>query len=595
MSNYMIVIAGRRPSQEVAAWVAATAPDLGEHLTVTLSRDYDLHYFARDAALDVDADGGILFKGFAVDYDQRSIVFGASGMSDFVTSNPNRSEGLAVEGCHISAQWTADAMTVSNDLFSICSMLYTAENDFVAMSDSAYMLCALRRRLGYTNTLNSEVAIARSWGNSMGGQLLSPDTVVDSVKYAPVGTSLRVAFAGMLSLTVVRKPVEEVFELRSRSYSESMKTAAQRMASLIHTLSGISINAVRLSLSGGMDSRVCMAAALLSPIAREQAAFNCTNTNPSHAKDYSVVSGMADEFGFPLGIRSSDTKVAVRTTRRFKESLGLWHVANAGVYDFLVLPNYVLNSVGAFNFSGHGAELHKGNYGWRPVQAIAANIKSADVSSAFLKQSEKALSSLGVETNSQVGSEWHYLAYRNALHGGQVSTTSMVGFRPLMMRDLVALNRSDGNPFPRPKKGGASMVNDVLITLSPEAAAFEFDDPKKNMSVDYIGERVRELDGCLTEGDIETYSIFGDYGSVASGFPGFFRAVADLDGKWVEPSRGSLASAAIDGYERIGDLDVRNAYLPVLKEAVAKLLDPALAYQQMGGSVGKLLSMNLLS
>ncbi|WP_139146457.1 hypothetical protein [Arthrobacter sp. SW1] len=595
MSNYLIVIADERRSKEIQEWAEVLLTKKEEHKTVRLRAGVHMHYFARDAHSDVQETEGILFKGFAVDYENRAVVFGASGMRDFSNAHPNASRLDSIEGCHITASWAGPEITVRNDLFSVCSLLYTAENDFVAISDSAYILAALRKRFGYANLINSEAALARSWGNSMGGQLLSPDTIVEAIKYAPVGTTLRINFERLINLSVVRQSAASVFELRADSYAESMRLAGQRMASLMQTLSGVSVNAVRLALSGGMDSRVLLAAALLSSSGRAHTAFNCTNSNPSHATDYAVVSEMSEALGFPLGLRSTDTEPAAPTTRRVNETLGLWKLANAGIYDFLVLPNYVLNSVGAFSVSGHGAELHKGNYGWRAVQAIAANIVDPSVSAAFLSQTEKALSSLGVNVDSPIGSEWHYLAYRNALHSGQVSTTSMVGIRPLMMRDLVALNRSDVNQHPNPRKGQPSMVNDLLIMLSPEAAAFRFDVARKNMPAEYVESRAQELGGRLSEDGLDMYGIYGDFKTVSHGFPGVFQTIVQNDGRWVKGTRQAIADAMLDGYDRIDNQAVRAAYHPVLKEATMKLLDESLAYQQMRGSAGKLMSFNMLS
>lgn len=595
MSNYLIVIANERRSKEVQMWAESLFAKQEEHKIVRLRPGIFMHYFARDAHSDIQDSAGILFKGFAVDYENQAVVFGAAGMRNFSASHTGSPKTEPIEGCHISATWSEAEVTVKNDLFSLCSLLYTAENDFVAMSDSAYVLAAVRRRFGYANRLNGEAALARAWENSMGGQLLSPDTIIDAIKYAPVGTALKINIEHLISLSVIRQPAAKVFELRTDSYAESMRLAGQRMASLMQTLSGVSINAVRLALSGGMDSRVLLAAALLSPSAREQATFNCTNKNPSHATDYAVVSEMSGALGFPLGLRPAETEPATPTTRRINETVGLWNLANAGIYDFLVLPNYVLNSVGAFSVSGHGAELHKGNYGWRPVQAISVNIVEPSVRAAFLSQTEKALSSLGLDHDSPIGSEWHYLAYRNALHAGQVSTTSMVGIRPLMMRDLVALSRSDVNQYPNPRKGRPSMVNDLLIMLSPEAASFRFDVQSKNMSSEYVETRTLELGGRLTADELDTYAIYGDFTTIPHGFPDMFRAIVHEDGRWLKPSRQTIADAVLDGYDRIDDRSLRTVYHPVLKDAMTKLLDDGLAYQQMRGSAGKLMSFNLLS
>lgn len=593
MSNYLLVVSDEKTAVEIVAWVGKYSDiSKGELKQLQLGEDRWLTYVSRAPSSECRFEDRVVFKGFAIDYVRESIALGADGFSRYLVANDLKSlRGESLEGCYFSARWDERHVEITNDLFSLCPILYTSGRSFAAVSDSAYVLASLRRALGLKCTLNERSVIARSWGNAMAGQLLSEDTLVDEVKYAHVGTTLRIQTWAGIDLRIERRSVLEDFSLEDDSYAAAVREAAQRIASSLNTLAGISMNVARFAISGGMDSRVCLAAGLMTEAGRQQAVFNCVNTNSAHAKDYRIVKSLSEEFGFPLGLRPPVVDVR-KLRQQIPSKLGLWFLSSAGIYDFMYLTPAINTSQGAVSIGGHGAELHKGNYGWRRIRAISATITDKLVAEAFRSQCEDGIAAMGVEPDDVFGSEWHYLGFRNAIHSGRFVTGSMTGFRPLMTRNLVALSRSKMNEWVAPKKGGQSLISDLLICLSPSLAAHPFDDESKNIAEADVQARSQYL-GSLSPADLVAYRVFGSFSDIVSGFPQMFSELVSEKHRNHTIERHDLAALVEQNYQKL-DGRVREIYAATRDEALTKLADETLALAQMRASIGKLLSFELV-
>lgn len=561
-------------------------------MQLELAPDRWLTYVSRGAASELQAHDSAIFKGYAIDYPGKSVIFGARGFSDYCRNLDAEFDlGESLEGCYFGVRWGAETVDISNDLFSLCPMLYFSSSELVAVSDSTYILAHLRGALGLPCTMDEESAVARSWGNAMAGQMLSEDGFINEIKYAHVGVSLSVRLGDDIQLRVVRRNVREVFCLRERSYVEAVRTSAQRIASVLGSLAEISMNSLSFALSGGTDSRVCLAAAILSRAGREHPIFNCVNTNSSHKRDFEVVSALSQRFGFPLGVRGEVVKPAMARARSAKK-LGSWFLSNSGIYDFLYASPAATEKVERLSVGGHGAELHKGNYGWRRIGVIAKTIEQKSVREAFRSQCEKGITAMGLEPDDVFGSEWHYLGFRNAIHSGRFVMSTMAGMRPLMTRDLVALSRSELNELSAPKKGGQSLITDLLICLSPELAAQPFDDPKKDLAISDIQVRSGYLRGPLSSEELDRYKVYGELGSIINGLPRAFVKIVEGSGRNIDLERSSLRQIVEESFARLSP-ELRNAYGSTFADATAKLGDSALALTQVRTSVGKLLSLGL--
>ncbi len=308
------------------------------------------------------------------------------------------------------------------------------------------------------------------------------------------------------------------------SYVDEIKLSMKRISSVFHTLSNLSINSVRVGMSGGFDSRVILAALLNSTNASKNAIFNCTNKSDHNNLDYQVVTELSQAFSFPLGLR--DKTVLKSVKGKSVNPVKLWILSNAGTYDSLYTANYSTKQGPIFQSGGFGAEAYKGMYGWRPLKRIANHIKDQEAAEAFRTQTEKGISLLGIDKNESTGSEWHYLGYRNALHAGRSTMTSMFGLRPLMQHRLVALSRSNKNPLQAKDNKNLNMLSDMLIYAHPELAKFRFDKPEKNLDHIYVDERSKFL-GSLTQNDLDEYAIHGEVKYVNHGSPDVFHNLID--------------------------------------------------------------------
>lgn len=596
MSNYLLIITSSSTADDVKAWMQRIGTTQANFSTdvvdVSLNDHQRLLYVARNGRSDVDSLGQI-FRGYALDFERQRLVFGLPGAVEAATVGTRYSRE-PVEGCYIAAEWSRDSVRISNDLFGMCSLFSFAEDGCVAFSDSVFLLSRLRKALNLSLTVNTVAAHARAWGNAMAGQMLSPDTVLEEITLLPPGVMAEVPLGRVLQLDRRVIPLPRLFSYDdSTPYSEALKDSARRIVSLIDALAGTGFEALKFAVSGGLDSRVCIAAALLSPNARKASVLNCTHKSKQHAADYRVVSELSERFDFGLGSRVPDAPQKPRT-RAIKDNLGFWFLASSGAYDFMVAPAYFSVVSNSFTVGGHGAETIKGNYGWRSVDAIADKISDPLLANAFREQAKHGISSLGVDPNSAVGSEWHYLAYRNAIHSGRISTVSMVGFRPFQMKRLVALAHSPLNPFPRPGKGAPSMVNDLVIALHPEVAGHRYDDPLKDMDHTFIQDRLKSIGGPLSPADITAFKVLGDPAKVSSGFSAIFKCMAEAEGLWNSASRGRIAELATAGYSIATDLGLGPVYGPVHTEALAKLADASLPLNFTRGAAGKLLGFHLL-
>ena len=172
------------------------------------------------------------------------------------------------------------------------------------LSDSPVLLLRLRRQLGLPCTLDRTVVGSLRWPNAMSAQLMSTRTIVREITYVAVGQRVDVDLTNPhAEATVVTRSLREVFPWDGEPYGETIRRAASRIASVVHTVATLGPESARLSLSGGKDSRICLAAALLSPVARDTARFSCTNTHALHQRDAEVVQQLSDAFDFPLGSR----------------------------------------------------------------------------------------------------------------------------------------------------------------------------------------------------------------------------------------------------------------------------------------------------
>lgn len=513
---------------------------------------------------------GSSFTGYAVDYLGRKVLLEDSlGCLD--PASP-------LEGCYVAATRMGDGLVVGNDLFAQLSMLYFEEPDLIAISDSTLLLCEIRRRLNIPCQLDVAVFRARSWLNGMAAQLLSVDTPIEGIKFAVPGQALRISLTPSIRCELSAPTIRDSFPDPNMGYPRAMRSAAINAASLVGALLKFETRGVGLSLSGGFDSRVCLAAARAAT--GELGALRI-GSNAALEDDFRIVTGLSKQFGFAVNQRIN----GVQTNVKLNDQLAIWFLTCAGIYDPLYCPARRIDSGPGFSISGHGAELYKGNYGWRSVHAIADGLDPTYAAWSRADM-EAGLRSVGISPDEKWSAEWHYLSYRNPIHSGRSTMFSLLGVRPLAQRALVGLAYSPENVFPAPKKGRPSLVSDLLIALDPELAIYPFDKPEKNLSEEFVQSRIDALGGAIGADELVDFDIVGE-------MPRRAGALNDL--LKIPQSMGFSGSFRVGGIAGLLEEAVlripagHDDYIGPLIAKARELEDPVMASSRPAMAAGKLL------
>lgn len=516
-----------------------------------------------------------IFQGYAIDHDQETMVF--AGSDDDHLPDPAR----PVEGSYFTARITDSHIRCGADSYGFVPMVWFSEAGITAVSDSYLSLIAIRRALGLPRTPHVETIRGRMWLNSMSMQQLGRETYCAEIRCATPGTELRF---DLRSGTLEELPCDlrAFYTGAFESHAEAIAESTTRMVRTFKTYAEAG-GLVTLGMSGGTDSRVCLAAALAADIG-DALHISCTNnaTRAHDVKDYAVAVALSEEFSFPLNRSNS----LINGTLRENDVLAGWAATSMGVYDALYSPaKFRRRKVPVFAVGGQGAEISKGNFGWRQLSSITMPPESLD-------QCHRVLEAIGIGRDDRWGSEWHYIAFRNALHGGRGILSSDYIARPAAQIPLIGLSRSPLNELPAPRKNAPSVIVDTLIKLNPELALRPFDNPQKDISHAYATERLERLGGPLEVDSLTAYRTFGTpvppWGMLSSqlelareaGFTG------SLDARTLVP----LIEAPMEEFSTLISDDVRERILGLSPTSVARV--PASSRE--GGALGKLLALTTL-
>lgn len=285
-----------------------------------------------------------LFGGFAIDYSANRLIFPGAPVEHLPTVDS------PIDGSYFRAECSASGFTCSSDVLGYDPLLWTESSNMLAVSDSLLSLVSLRKRLNLHVTPNQQTLIARQWMNSMGSAQLSHGTICNEVNFVTPRST--VSFS-----TSRRKAEVSIGQLSSflpegnTSHSELVRTSAIRTAQLIGSLSAADAN-VLLSLSGGLDSRLCLGAAFASGSVE---ALNIRTQN-NGTPDYKIASSLAENFGFELNPARPEFQGSLSQV----DELATWATTSLGIYDQLYAPKYFRSlEKPTFSIGGQGAEAVK--------------------------------------------------------------------------------------------------------------------------------------------------------------------------------------------------------------------------------------------
>ncbi|AXK46197.1 hypothetical protein [Brachybacterium saurashtrense] len=494
MANYLYVVADRRDIDKLVPLFRAE-----ESSRVDITSTWSALYVSAGGRM--SADGGA-FKGWAVDYPSRRVIFPSADPTEWPTAPDH------AEGSFFRAERSGEGVRVCADEFAVSPLLHTSARGLFAASDSLFVLTIVRRALGHPTDPHPAALESRRWTNSMGQQQFGPGTVVAGIDYAFPGTVVtRDLRTGRTTIEHARLPQTLLDGIGS--HEEAVTESARRMVQLFRALAtaGVTINA---AISGGMDSRVVLAAALTADIG-ERLAIGCQDNG---SPDLEIATRLADRFRFPL----NRGQRALQGRLQNNDQLAYWAVNSMGFYDALYAPRKLRRvEHPVFQVGGHGAEAAKGNYGWRPISAIG-------MPESAKEEATRALSLVGVDATGPEASEWHFLMFRNAIHSSRGAGNSEYAARPAVQKPAIGLSRSPLCDFVRPLGTAPNVVQDVLIALSPDLAMADFDKPRKNLRFAHVSARSIRNGGPLAPQSIPDLSVAGS----PEPNPGLTRSFLDL-------------------------------------------------------------------
>ncbi|GEK79694.1 hypothetical protein [Agrococcus baldri] len=558
MSGYVLVVTDSEQASKLTALFRAE-----ETTTLPLEDGRTLVYVTNSGAI----SDGVIFQGYGIDHHAERMTFAGA------SSGRTPDAATPLEGSYFTARIGAQQIRCGADVYGFVPMVWTSGQTLTAVSDSYLTLIAMRRSLGLPCTPDEETIRGRMWLNSMSLQQLGRETYCREIRYATPGTELRI---GLSSGSVEERPLNLVdyYTGGFDSHADAVTVAASRMVRTFKTYAETG-GLTTLGLSGGTDSRVCLAAALAADM--DESLHVATRNNGS--ADYPIAVSLSERFGFPLN--KQDPRV--RGTVEKIDDAASWAGTSIGLYDALYTPpGFSRRELPVFSVGGQGAEISKGNFGWRPVTDIGMPTEGMD-------QSLRALKVIGADPDDRWGSEWHYLAFRNAIHGGRATLSSEYVARPAAQIPLIGLSRSALNDLPAPRKGAPSIVLDMLIKLSPELASLPFDDQRKNASAEYIAARLDRVGGPLDYAALSPYAIAGS-GRSSHGILGSHLDIAKAAGFTGNLDPTSLMPRVDVPFRHFHELvpEVVRGWLDAINPSSVKRFGAA---AREAGAVGKLLGL----
>lgn len=625
MANYLTAVVPRHLEPAFRAWIAPHLPPAkassadgsgsDEHLVLDLpGTTARLHHVARGAVGDAVtvSDGhardatsvGAIFHGYAQSSDEATTVFGAAGLDQMVAAG-NRAlldapAGQEWDGSYVKVSWQGPELQAHTDFFRLVPMAYTAGSGLVAVSDSWQLLVRLRTALGLPVTVPAELAAALSLQRIIAAHPVDGRTLCSEVRMVGVGARLRARLGpeGTQDVAVHQEPFGALFGDPGGSWAEHVRAGAIGMASVLRSHADADLS-LRLSLSGGADSRAVLAALRRADPDQDVSVLSTSNVGPANVRDAEVVQNLGQALGLALGARKGHT---VRT-EKYPTPFLAWMVGSLGLHDRLDSPRSRALPGSHYTLTGHGAGIFKSTYGWRPFRGVADDLLPFDPYAGPLasRLAEDYLRSIGVDPAAPDASEWHFIAWRNSLHGGRSTLVNLLSVPPLMQRRLASLAHVDpGSPtaMPVPLRRDAaangprlntSLTSVMMCLLDPELASLPHDTAEKDMDAQTRQLILSLAGGPVADDELVPVRAYGRPVDVESGIAATFLSLATAWGQRVSLDHEAIAPLVARGGQIASGMGLRDWYGPVIEQARENHATGGTITQQ-DGSFGKLLS-----
>ena len=615
LSNYALAFGKSSLIQSISDFFDESGKE-DEVSVVHLENDYSLLSVTNSESFQSINNSMVFFKGWFQEHAAKSIVLGQQGFNQWLENNPGVSLGNEFEGSYISAIFDKQKLVVRNDLFSFLPVIYFSNKELFVCSDSMYIISEIRKLLDLPCEINRNVMHSRAWTHGLACAAMSNDSQIQNVKLLSPGKHIEIKLSkGIFSSTtklqskkiIKSKDLKELFATKYDNYNQAIRDAAVKMAQSTMSLLYLEGVLIKFGLSGGLDSRIILAAVLHRPELLQNLSIT-TNTHPSRKNDFDIVKKLSEQFSFKFN--DDENIKSHRKKHPFKlkytdDRFALWVLSSMGLFDMMYIHDSYWPNPRIIDMGGHGGETIKGTHATNTFEDyIDPQIPTGEVYDSIRSEISSALGSHGIQLDEFASMQWHHLCFKSPIQNGRFLDCSSIAIRPFIQHSLYALAVSEINPFRSSSRRiwGLSqsglkeptLLHDMLILLSPELAAIEFENSKINSSERYIESRLKELGGRLNLEAIEPYTIYGSVDKMKNGPPDCFLRIVKHDFKIDEDDTLAIENALERTWSKITDNEIKSAYQSAYDLAKTRLANPDFYPPSAGTPAAKIISLSLL-
>lgn len=530
------------------------------------------------------------FNGWMTNHEDSSMCLGQEGFNQL--QEKFKMEQLHLkEGAFVHATWEGVNFSLRHDCFGLYPILYLQMANVFVASDSMVVLTNLKKMMGYTNKICKRVNATRSWTHGLSSAIMSTDTIVKGIRYLPPASSINVVIKEGKKESVGFKidvpKYKTIFSKNSQPYFQQIRDSCQQILRMTSTLQSVPGIDLKLGLSGGLDSRVVFAALQSNDQTLKRVNIR-SNEHSSRSLDYAIVDSMADRFQFDFNLKDNTKEIQERTGCKpvaITERYGNWALSNLGLFDMTYMYSSYWNHPAVIEMGGHGAEIVKGTFSKTSLFRIGFRKKPIK----FLqlrKEIKHALSAIGVPYANKGAMGWHYLAYKCALQNASSRGRSLMIARPLLNRKLCSMGLNHSS------ESKNTILEDILILLSPELAAFRFDKVEKNIHPAYI----KKLIATFAEFEpLESspYKIFGTLKSIKNGTLDSFQTLANQFAEHDSNSKKFILMEMEGIWSELRSENLKKEYQTAYELALERLSDDGSYSASAGTPASKIISLSL--
>jgi len=531
------------------------------------------------------------FRGWFQDHSTRRVILGPIGYQrhfrDVNTTRP-ATELATCEGTFVLARWSRDRLIFQQDLYALFPVIHCTTPRLFLASDSLFMISKCRQWVGLPCSMNRVVAMSKGWRTfGIASAPLSNQTIIEDVHMLSPGCHLEIELGRIfgigrlsvrtsreLSTTPVHHPLRQVFELDVGGYAEALRTILERMQGVIGQWASMDNIQIEFGLSGGLDSRVLLGVLLSAPEMLEGVHIR-TSTQSHLSADHAVATRLSERFGFALNDVERSRALEDRNPAKkihIENPLGLWALANLGLYDSVFLTSEIWNPPSIIAMGGQGAETIKDTWGGATLHGLISKGVYPEVRKSVLELMEAGLRGGGIDPTAPDAVKWHHLAFKSAFHNGRFVTASPLALRPFLQQAIFAVSQSDDNPHRGRGRAGIDICHDLLILLDADLAAEPYDSAEKDLTPAQVVSRQQALANDAPPSAAHSpYALLGDVSDIACGPPTAFMAQVNIfDGDLITV-RERLAALATTYWDKLGNRDLRRVHKHTYREAMEML------------------------